>query len=169
MRDNLVPIIPVSRKPTLGDRIRRVADQLRQESDVQIKATSRILSAAAKIAENHDHLIDEVVEMIEEDLDQQAQALQPEPRTVEQLKKQFYKFSDAKAHFGIKATSWAALVSKLNEQPTPSQPTIPQPSSNRSQDSVLQRLDTIECEIRTLRDDIDRVLKLLDLIVEKLP
>jgi len=169
MSDSLVPSNSASRKPTLGDRIRNVANQLRQESDVQIKATSRILSAAAKIAENHDHLIDEVVEMVEEDLDQQAQAPKPEPHTVEQLKKQFGKLSDAKAHFGIKATSWAALVSKLNEQSNPSDPTTSQPSSSFSQDSVLQRLDAIEHEIQTMRGNMEQALKLLDLIVKKLP
>jgi hypothetical protein len=51
-------------KLSLGDRIRGIANQLRQENDVQIKATSRILGAAAQIAQNHDHLIDEVVEMV---------------------------------------------------------------------------------------------------------
>lgn len=169
MSDSLVPSNSASRTPTLGDRIRNVANQLRQESDIQIKATSRILSAAAKIAENHDHLIDEVVEMVEEDLDQQAQAPKPEPHTVEQLKKQFSKLSDAKAHFGIKATSWTALVSKLNEQPAPSHPTIPQPSSSLSQDSVLQRLDAIEHEIQTMRGNMEQALKLLELIAKKLP
>lgn len=181
MSDDLVPIIPVSRSLTLGDRIRNVANQLRQESAVQIKATSRILSAAAKIAENHDHLIDEVVEVVEEDLDQQSQLPQPESYTVEQLKQQFGKLSDAKAHFGVKAASWAALASKLNEQAASSHletnpktdpktdSTSPQPNSTRSQDSVLQRLDAIESEIRTLRGDINQALKLLDFLVKKLP
>ena len=35
--------------------------------------------------------------------------------TVEQLKKQFQSFKDAKVHFNLKAVSWTALVEKLNK------------------------------------------------------
>jgi D-aminopeptidase len=102
MSDDPAPIIQTSRKPTLGDRIRGIANQLREKSEVQIKATSRILGAAAQIAQNHDQLIDEVVEMVEEDLDQQAQVQPSEPYTVEKLQQQFKTLKDAKAHFGVK-------------------------------------------------------------------
>ncbi|WP_416669527.1 hypothetical protein [Egbenema bharatensis] len=184
MSDQSAPLVPTSvvpdsssptaRKTTLGDRIRHLAQQLRQEDQIQIKATSRILGAAAQLAENHDRLIDEVVEMVEEDLDQQAPTPQaptpPQPYTVEQLQQQFGKFSDAKAHFGIKAASWAALVDKLNQpwrqQRTdtrhPSPPSAPSPSrSPSSQDAVLQRLEAIEREIQTLRGEMAQVLSLL--------
>jgi hypothetical protein len=188
MSDPSAPLVPTSvvpdsssptaRKTTLGDRIRNLAQQLRQEDAIQIKATSRILGAAAQLAENHDRLIDEVVEMVVEDLDQQAATPQapapqapapPQPYTVEQLQQQFGKFSDAKAHFGIKAASWAALVAKLN-QPLqrrtdarhPSPPASPSSSrSPSSQDAVLQRLEAIEREIQTLRGEMAQVLSLL--------
>ena len=51
------------RKEKLGDRVRKIADQLKQETELQIKATSRILGAAAQIAENHDQLITEVTNL----------------------------------------------------------------------------------------------------------
>lgn len=162
MSNDPAPSIQTSRKPTLGDRIRGIANQLREESEVQIKATSRILGAAAQIAQNHDQLIDEVVEMVEEDLDQQAQVQPSEPYTVEKLQQQFKSLKDAKAHFGIKASSWATLASKLNEHPTSSS----SPRS-RSHDPLIQRLEAIECEVQVLRGDIDQVLKLLNLIAEK--
>ncbi len=164
MSEEPTPLIQTSRKPTLGDRIRGIANQLRQENDVQIKATSRILGAAAQIAQNHDHLIDEVVDMVEEDLDQQAQVKASEPHTVEQLQQQFKTLKDAKAHFAIKATSWAALVSKLNE-PAATHP----PQRAKPQDAVTQPLGAIEHELQIMRGDITHVLHLLNLIVEKLP
>lgn len=164
MSEEPSPLIQTSRKPTLGDRIRGIANQLRQENDIQIKATSRILGAAAQIAQNHDHLIDEVVDMVEEDLDQQAQVKASEPYTVAQLQQQFKTLKDAKAHFAIKATSWAALVSKLNE-PAATQP----PQCTKPQDAVTKHLESIEYELQTMRGDINQVLHLLNLIVEKLP
>lgn len=163
MSEEPSPLIQTSRKPTLGDRIRGIANQLRDESEVQIKATSRILGAAAQIAQNHDRLIDEVVEMVEEDLDQQAQVQPSEPYTVEKLQQQFKTLKDAKAHFGIKASSWATLASKLNEQPTNSGS-----SGSRSQDPLIRRLEAIEHEVQALRGDINQALNLLNLIVEKL-
>ena len=163
MSDNPVPILSNAHKPTLGDRIRGIANQLRQESDVQIKATSRILGAAAQIAQNHDHLIDEVVDMVEEDLDHQETRQQlPEPYTIKKLQDQFKTLKDAKANFSIKATSWAALVSKLNEPATTDRP---QPS--KTQDAVAQRLDLIEQDIRTMRAKMDQALNLLNLILDK--
>lgn len=168
MSDDLASIVPASHKPTLGDRIRSIASQLRQEDNLQIKATSRILGAAAKLAENHDRLIDEVVEMVEEDLDQHAQqGQQPASYTAEQLQQQFKKLSDAKAHFGIKASSWANLASKLNNQ-AKSSPVAASPKPNTSQDTVAQRLEAIEHEMQMLRGDINRAVALLEQIVEKL-
>jgi hypothetical protein len=168
MSNDLAPLVPNSEKSTLANRIRSIASQLRQEDEVQIKATSRILGAAAKLAENHDRLIDEVVEMVEEDLDQQAHA-QAHPQqpayTTKQLQQQFKKLGDAKAHFGIKATSWANLVSKLNEQAQP--PTVSSPLLNSSQEAVCQRLEAIEQEMQMMRSDINRAVALLELIVEK--
>lgn len=164
MSEEPSPLIQTSRKPTLGDRVRGIANQLRQENDIQIKATSRILGAAAQIAQNHDHLIDEVVDMVVEDLDQQAQVKASESHTIEQLQQQFKTLKDAKAHFAIKATSWAALVSKLNE---PAAKSASQHS--KPQDAVTLRLEAIEHELQTMRGDINQVLHLLSLIVEKLP
>ncbi|HEY9664911.1 MAG TPA: hypothetical protein V6C65_41255 [Allocoleopsis sp.] len=165
MSDDSALTVSTSRTSKLGDRIRDIASQLRQEDEVQIKATSRILGAAAQLAENHDRLIDEVVEMVVEDLDRQAQ--QPAPYTVEQLQQQFKKLGDAKAHFGIKASGWANLVSKLNEQATPSPPAATSPQPTPTQDAVFQRLEAIEQEMQMLRGDINRAMALLELIVEK--
>ncbi len=167
MNNDSVSIVPITPKSTFGDRIRILANQLRQENAVQIKATSRILGAAAKLAENHDRLIDEVVEMVEEDLDQQSQIPQSQLYTVEQLKQQFAKLSDAKTHFGIKASSWNALVEKLNEQ-IPAAPPSSRPSAYPPQDAICQRLEAIEQEIQSLQGDMTQVLKLLHLMVEKL-
>ncbi|QLE56314.1 hypothetical protein [Nostoc sp. TCL26-01] len=99
----------------LGQQIRNIADKLKQETEIQIKATSRILGAAAQISENHDRLIDEVVEMVEEDLNQPSQTYQNDIYTVEILKQKFKTLSEAKNHFKIKATSWQSLVNKLND------------------------------------------------------
>lgn len=152
-----------SGKPSLGDRLRDIATQLRQEDAVQIKATSRILGAAAKLAENHDRLIDEVVEMVEDDLDRAEQAAHATPYTVKQLKQQFPKLADAKAHFNIKASTWTALVDKLNEQPSPP-PSTPQagfaPASGS--DAVAARLDAIERELQGMRSDMNRMVQLLE-------
>jgi hypothetical protein len=165
----------------LGDRIRSIASQLRQETDVQIKATSRILGAAAQMAQNQDRLIDEVVDMVQEDLNRQAASFQPEAYTVSQLKQQFKAFKDAKAHFGIKASSWDVLVVKLNEQPRgqsqrqslhtnspTSQAPETQPLESQPSESLIQRLETIEREVKTMRKDLDQVLDLLTQIAEKL-
>ncbi len=163
MSDNPVPILSEARKPTLGDRIRGIANQIRQESDVQIKATSRILGAAAQIAQNHDHLIDEVVDMVAEDLDHQERIQVLESYTVKHLQDQFKTLKAAKAHFDIKATSWVALVFKLNE---PTMSDRSQPSKTR--DVVTQRLEAIECDIQTIRGKTDEALNLLSLILKKL-
>ncbi|MBD3886416.1 hypothetical protein IFO70_32540 [Phormidium tenue FACHB-886] len=165
MSHDPAPITPASCQGTLGDRIRNIADQLKQESSVQIKATSRILGAAAKLSENHDRLIDEVVDMVEADLDQQAQAqAAAEPHTVEQLKQQFRSLSSAKTHFGVKVASWAALARKLNDQTDG----FKQSRTDEPKDSVPSRLDAIEQEIKSMRTDMEQVLKLLDIILKKL-
>jgi hypothetical protein len=102
-------------KNKLGDKIRNIADRLKQETEVQIKVTSRILGAAAQISENHDKLIDEVVEMVEEDIDRQTQTVQKDIYTVDILKQQFKTLREAKERFKLKATSWESLVNKLND------------------------------------------------------
>ncbi|MGI0485044.1 hypothetical protein ACN4EK_06380 [Pantanalinema rosaneae CENA516] len=163
MSNDSVPTLHTSRKPTFSDRIRDIANQLRQESEVQIKATSRILGAAAQIAQNHDHLIDEVIEMVEEDLNQQAQAHPLEPYTVENLQQQFKTLKDAKAHFSVKVSSWAALVAKLNEQRPNSQT-----YSSESQAPVIERLEAIEQEVQALRGDTNQILNLLSQVLKKL-
>lgn len=173
MSDHPAPIIPAAHKGTLGDRIRTIADQLTQDRTVQIQATSRILGAAAKISENHDRLIDEVVDMVEEDLDQQAQ-IQPaephtKPHTAEQLKRNFKTLNSAKAHFGLKALGWEALAAKLNHQTDGlKQPTVRQPTVSKAKGSVPSRLEAIEHEIQSMRTDMSQVLQLLDIILKKL-
>jgi ABC-type transporter Mla subunit MlaD len=170
MSNDLIPISHISPSPTLntklGDRLRSIANQLRQEGDVQIKATSRILGAAAKLAENHDRLIDEVVEMVEEDLDQQTQPSPSESYTVERLKQQFGKLSDAKAHFGVKASSWANLAAKLNEPVTTAHSTSSYSEPSHTPVVLDQRLMTIESEIKAMRGEITQILKLLTQLLE---
>lgn len=163
------PLVPLSPKPSLGDRIRDIAHQLRQENTVQIKATSRILGAAAQLAENHDQLIDEVVEMVETDLaqaepDATSHQVSPPPQlpafyTVAQLQQQFKKLSDAKAHFGLKASSWAALAAKLNRPSSGAQP--PGSFPGDTQALILQRLDAIEQDMQILHRDLEQVRHLL--------
>jgi hypothetical protein len=60
-------------KTTVGEQIRQIADRLKQETSVQVHATAQILGAAAQISVNHDRLIDEVVEMVEEDLSKETE------------------------------------------------------------------------------------------------
>ncbi|MER3478338.1 MAG: hypothetical protein C4287_20070 [Leptolyngbya sp. ERB_1_2] len=151
---------------TMGDRIRAIADQLRQETSLQIKATSRILGAAAQISENHDRLIDQVVEMVEEDLEQHTQSSKLEVFTIEQLQQQFNTLKQAKAHFEIKANSWVTLVDKLNQQILKQQTTDPR--SNANPVSVFQRLDAIENELQAVRTDLNQTLRILEEILKKL-
>ena len=101
--------------------------------------------------------------MVQADLDQQAPSALPEPYTVECLQRQYKALKAAKAHFGIKAGSWAALAAKLNESPLhPSAPVAP------PQASLVQRLEVIESEVKTMREDIKQALTLLTLLAEKL-
>ncbi len=132
MNKKSLPAMQKQSKARLGDQIRSIADRLKQETDVQIKATSRILGAAAQIAENHDRLINEVVDMVESDLNEEKQVSQKHIYTVDILKQQFKTLRDAKAHFNLKVTSWESLVNKLNA--ASSQTTIihTKPQSNQS-------------------------------------
>lgn len=148
-----------SRQRTAGDRIRGIADQLKQETSLQIKATARILGAAAQISENHDRLINEVVEMVEDDLEQQAHPQTAETITIEQLRQQFKTLKQAKSHFGIKANTWASLVDQLNQLSTP-------PDS--SEQSIVQRLDAVERGLHTVQTDLSQALKMLELILQKI-
>jgi membrane-bound ClpP family serine protease len=171
---------------SMGDRIRELTQKLRQERDVQIKATSRILGAAAQLAVKHDRLIDEVVEMVEEDLAaQEHAALEGQSAQVysaDKLKQQFSSLKDAKAHFNLKASGWEALAAKLNQasaslqpsvQPSPTQPDRLTPKAEPfpkavGQD-VHQRLAAIEAEIQAMRMDMGQVLDLLHHLRQKLP
>jgi len=158
-------------KPRLGDRIRSIAEQLRQEDQVQIHATSRILGAAAQIAHNHDRLVDEVVDMVEEDLERSATAIQTRPHTVEQLRTDFGKLKDAKAHFNLKARSWDALVDKLNQR-SPSRPdyletTSSAASSDINSSAIEQRLKRIEQDLQGIRHDLSQLTQLTIKVLEQ--
>lgn len=167
MSNNLASTVPASRPPTLGDRLRGIADELRQETDIQIKATSRILGAAAQMAQNHDRLIDEVVEMVEEDLDRMEEGALPQAYTVSQLKKQFKTIKEAKAHFNVKASSWDSLVAKLNEGsgPSPGGRAVEQKTAQDT--SVQQRLDAIERELQVLQGTTKLVLELVEQMAKR--
>jgi hypothetical protein len=66
-------------KPTkLGDRIRAIANDLRDENDEQKKIAARILGAAAQMAQNYDNLVGEVVDMVGEDLSEDIRSLNPD-------------------------------------------------------------------------------------------
>jgi len=143
-------------KETLGEQVRRIADQLKQDTDLQIKATSRVLGAAAQIAENHDRLIHEVVDVVEGDLDQQARVYQTNAYTVDILRQQFRTLREAKTHFDLKASSWAVLVSKLNN------PAIKKLTpTDHSKSLAPDRLDTIESELKFIRAAVNQILSLL--------
>lgn len=131
-------------KPKLGDTIRNIADRLKQETEIQKKATSRILGAAAQISANHEQLIDEVVEMVREDLEQQTQASKSHIYTVEILKKQFKTLREAKDNFKLKATSWESLANKLNE--TYSQKLIGEDKLQLNQVLEINNIQKPECE-----------------------
>ena len=156
----IVNEVKAGNQSNFGDRIRGIADQLKQETHIQIKATSRILGAAAQISENHDRLIDEVSDMVQEDLDQASALVSMEPITTEQLKQQFKTLVQAKTYFDVKASSWVALTEKVNsktEQPLPS----------LEKSSVSQRLEAIDIDLKTLRTDLNQVIKMLAVIAEK--
>jgi hypothetical protein len=137
----------------LGDKIRKVADQLQKEKNLQIKSTSRILGAAAQISENYDRLIDEVVQMVEEDLTQKSKI---ETYSVEILKKKFGTLGEAKAHFKLKANSWKNLAKKLDFLYSHS--TL---ATDNTDLSILKRLNLIEGEIKAMHAEIRQILALL--------
>ncbi|MGF2036950.1 MAG: hypothetical protein RMZ43_016815 [Nostoc sp. CmiVER01] len=114
MSKKSLPTTQKQGKARLGDQIRSIADRLKQETDIQIKVTSKILGAAAQIAENHDRLITEVVDMVESDLNLESQVSQKHIYTIDILKQQFKTLRNAKAHFNLKVSSWESLVNKLN-------------------------------------------------------
>ncbi|MBD2232994.1 hypothetical protein [Phormidium tenue] len=166
MSNDSASIIPASQPATLGDRLRNIAETLRQETDTQIKATSRILGAAAQIAQNHDQLIGEVVEMVEEDLSRRNQSEASTTYKVSDLRQEFKTLKAAKAHFDIKANSWDSLAEKLNETneiPGSSGDWIP----NLDHSQVLERLDRIDREIVSLQGSMERVLGLLQQMVKQ--
>lgn len=131
MSKKSLPTTQKQGKARLGDQIRSIADRLKQETDIQIKATSKILGAAAQIAENHDRLISEVVNMVESDLNLEKQVSQKHIYTVDILKQQFKTLRDAKAHFNLKVSSWESLVNKLNAASSQTTITQNKPQSNQ--------------------------------------
>ncbi|MCG9893390.1 MAG: hypothetical protein MH252_20245 [Thermosynechococcaceae cyanobacterium MS004] len=156
MNGDLLPFIDNSNNKTIGNQIRKIADQIREETALQIKVTSRILGAAAKISENNDRLIDEVVEMVEEDLVEKENQVFNKSCSVEDLKKRYKTLKEAKLQLGIKANGWVALVSKLNG--TTYQNLT---STNLPVSLILNRLDTLEAEISALRLEVSQLCSLL--------
>ena len=146
---------------SVGDRIRNIADRLQSSHTVQIKATSRILGAAAQIAQNHDRLIDEVSEMVQEDL-QQPVSVEAPTYTVEHLKQQFPSLKAAKQHFGIAARGWAVLADKLN---SPNPKTVAN-TSNPSQHTVSNRLDAVEQELQQIRISLATISEQLSYLID---
>jgi hypothetical protein len=131
MSKKSLPATQKQGKVRLGDQIRSIADRLKQETDIQIQATSRILGAAAQIAENHDRLINEVVDMVESDLNVEKHVSQKHIYTINILKQQFKTLRDAKAHFNLKVSSWESLVNKLNAASCQTTIIQNQPQSNQ--------------------------------------
>jgi arginine decarboxylase len=130
------------KKATVGEQIRQIADRLKQETSIQIHATAQILGAAAQISVNHDRLIDEVVEMVEEDL---SKEIEP-PVSVQNLKQQFKTFAKAKAHYGLKARSWVDLVNQLNRKSTLVSSPVSQPTPLiDALQATMQRSKTVFC------------------------
>jgi hypothetical protein len=147
---SLIVIEPPSNSGSgLGDRIRNLTQRLRQEDEIQKKATAKILGAAAQMAQNYDRLVDEVVAVVETDL---ATHPQPPSFNIEKLKQQFKTLKAATDHYQVKANSWQKLVEKLNNGTTVAAQTAsesPPPNS---------RLDALTLEVRQLRQDMDFVL-----------
>jgi hypothetical protein len=132
MSKKSLPAMQKQSKARLGDQIRSIADRLKQETDIQIKATSKILGTAAQIAENHDRLITEVVDMVESDLNVEKQVSQKHIYTVDVLKQQFKTLREAKSHFNLKVASWESLVNKLNAASCQTTIIHTKPQSNQS-------------------------------------
>jgi chorismate mutase len=137
---------------TLGDEIRSIADRIKQETEVQIKATSRILGAAAQISENHERLINEVVEMLEEDIDQQNKMSKNSIYSVDALKQQFKTFNKAKSYFNLKVKSWEALANKLNDLSF--QKSMSENESKSERDSSSKSMEEIELGQKEIKNII---------------
>ncbi|WP_107666526.1 hypothetical protein [Cyanothece sp. BG0011] len=153
----------MTKKSSISETIRTIADQLQQETKIQIKATSHILAAAAQIAENHDQLIDEVVDVVMEDLDKES----PETQivyTINDLKQQYQKLRNAKSALGIKANSWQSLVDKLNSKVKLENQnnSISEPSLS----NLSQRLLRIENEIKMIHLEINSLVVLVNQIID---
>lgn len=151
---------PKKSQPKIGDKIRKIADELKQEQYIQIKTTSRILGATAQISENHERLIDEVVEMVNEDLDYQNKLPETIFYTVDCLKQQYKTLSEAKTNFNIKANSWAKLADKLNEQNA-----FIKNNKESSQYSVAERLIVIEKEVKDIHQEIQQIFAIVQQIL----
>jgi predicted transcriptional regulator len=162
MSQELVPISSTQHTRTLGERVRKIADKLREETDLQIKVTSRILGAAAKISENHEHLIDEVVDMVEDDLAQNVDTYTTNTYTVEALKKKFKTLGEAKQYFDLKANSWLALAEKLNRYSNQQIMSAEIPKM-----LIIERLDVIENELKVLRLETSQILALVQQLIFK--
>lgn len=138
---------------SVGNEIRKIANRLQEEQILQIKATSQILGAAAQISKNHDQLIDEVVQVIEENL---IQSSRKDVCTIEIIKKKFRTLREAKLYFGLKARSWENLVQSLNTMPNNSNF-----FGNSINASIIKRLDLMEEEIQIIHAEIRQILSLL--------
>ena len=148
---------------SVGDRIRDIANRLQSNHTVQVKATSRILGAAAQLAQNHDRLIDEVSEMVQEDLQQTASLSSPPAYTVEALKQEFSSLKAAKHHFGVSARGWTALADKLNSPDSAQAASSP----SSSQRTVSARLDAVEQELQHIRMSLATISEQLSYLVQK--
>ncbi|GBF82423.1 hypothetical protein [Aphanothece sacrum] len=151
------------KKSSMAEQIRTIADQLKQETKIQIKATSRILGAAAQIAENHDQLIDEVVDMVNEDLDKDTSSPETILYTVNNLKQQYKTLREAKLYFDIKANSWESLANKLNHQPIieSTQNNVREPSIS----DLYARLIMIENDLKNMSIENNQIISLLKQIL----
>lgn len=72
-------VVPEPKKQTFADKMRATAQTLREETEVQKKATTRILGAAAQLAQNQEKLIDEVSTMVQSDLKKAKRKKKDEP------------------------------------------------------------------------------------------
>jgi len=131
---------------SLGDRLREVADRLTAEREVQIKATARILGAAAQIAQNHDRLISEVSEMVQGDL---------AAWDIDRLKREFGTLKAACAHFGKNARRWQDLVAQL-EPPRALPPAAP-PDLAAQVHRLQTQVQQLEDQVTTLQRTIDQL------------
>ena len=143
-------------KKSIAKAVREIADNLKNETNIQVKATSKILSNAAKIAVNQDQLIDEIVDVVIEDLDTVQQTKESRLYIIGLLKKKYGTFHNAKSHLGVKARSWSALINKLNNQSI-----IENRNNNETKLSLNERLSSIETEIENINYRVDQLFVLL--------